>query len=125
MEGDAMSYDKIDRSGWKDFFDAVSKGVEGRLVEFEFIGRDLGDQEFGGQLNLNGITYDKNDDALYVSILDGRLHFDHVVQAPKDIYVEIDDRGFSGLMVTDANGRLQFVKLREPLLLPASATGSS
>jgi hypothetical protein len=116
-----MSYSKIDRSGWKDFFDVFTKAIEGRLLELEIVGRDIGDQRYGSRLNLNGITYDPTDDALYVSISNAtRLHIDHVVQSPREIHVEINEAGFSGLMVTDPEGRQQFMWLREPLALPAA-----
>jgi hypothetical protein len=118
-----MSYRKIDRMGWKEFFDTFSKALEGRLVELEIVGRDIGDQRYGQQLSLNGITYDTADDALYVSMLNGmRLHIDHVVQSPQEIHVEMNEGGLSGLMVVDPQGRQEFVWLRETLFLPARTT---
>jgi hypothetical protein len=118
-----MSYNKIERSGWKDFFDVFTKAVEGRLVELEIVGRDIGAQRYGVGLNLNGITYDPTDDALYVSISNAtRLHIEHVVRSPREIHVDINEGGFSGLMVADPEGHQQFIWLREPLALPAATT---
>jgi hypothetical protein len=116
-----MSYSKIERSGWKDFFDVFTKAIEGRLLELEIVGRDIGDQRYGVGLNLNGITYDPTDGALYISISNAtRLHIDHVVRSPREIHVEINEGGFSGLMVTDPEGHQQFMWLREPLALPVA-----
>jgi hypothetical protein len=114
-----MSYSKIDRSRWKDFFDVFTRAIEGRLLELEIVGRDIGDQRYGSRLNLSGITYDTIDDALYVSISNAtRLHIDHVIQSPREIHVEINEAGLSGLMVTDPEGHQQFMWLRDALALP-------
>lgn len=121
-----MSYQKIERTDWKPFFDAVSKAVEGRLVELEIVGEAIGDQELGSRLNLSGISYDPHDDALYVAIEDGPSeHFEHAISNPREIQIEIDDRGFSGLVAIDSTGNKQFVRLQEPLLLPSETTASA
>lgn len=121
-----MSYTKIDRPGWKSFFDSMAKAVEGRLVELGIVGLDIGDQEYGTELYLNGIAYDRSDDALYFSMSNStRPRIDHVVPSPQEIYVEISERGLSGLMVSDREGHQHFVRLREPLLLPPGAANGS
>jgi hypothetical protein len=117
-----MNYEKIERAHWKDFFDAVSKGLEGKLVELEVAGLDLGDQVEGARLNLNGITYDPHDEALYLSIQTGMgTHVDHAILSPVEIYVEIGELGFSSVAVIEPDGRKQFVHLSDPLKLPAAA----
>jgi Family of unknown function (DUF5335) len=118
-----MTDSKIARMGCKEFFDTFSKALEGGLVELEIVGRDIGDQRYGQQLSLNGITYDIADDALYVSMLNGmRFHIEYVVQSPQEVHIEVNEAGLSGLMLVDPRGRQEFVWLREALFLPARTT---
>ncbi len=120
-----MSYEKIERPHWQAFMNHVSKVAAGRPARLEVIGLEFGDQIDADQLSLNGVTYEPGQDALYVW-MSGRnnVHFDHVIPAPNEIYVELGERGLSELAVIDREGHKQFVHLRDPLQLPAQTTVS-
>jgi hypothetical protein len=114
-----MSYSKIDRSAWRTFFDSMTKAIAGRLVELNVVGLDVGDQQIGTNLALYGISYDPPGDILHFSISSGQdRRLDHVVQSPREIYAEVGETGLCGLFVQDRRGHKEFVRLRDPLLLP-------
>ena len=122
LENRAMNYSKIGRSAWRQFFDSVTKTVAGRWVELEIVGPKIGDQEVVTKLGLLGLSYDPTADALYLSMETGaESRINHVVQSPRDIYVDIGDGGLCGLILEDRHGQKEFVRLLEPLLLPPSS----
>lgn len=119
-----MTYNKIDRSIWRTFFDSVTKAIAGRWVELEVVGLDIGDQELGSNLGLYGVSYDPPGDMLFLSMSSGPdCRIDHVVQSPREIYAEVGETGLCGLVVQDRRGHKEFVRLRDPLLLPAPQPG--
>ena len=118
-----MAYDRIEKESWQVFFDRVSKAVQGRAVDLEVVGLDVGDQIESDGLTLTGFTYDSADDALYLAVEGkGRMHLDHVIRSPQEIYVDYDTFGLSQVVVLEPSGGKQFVKLRHPLSLPAEAS---
>lgn len=115
-----MAYDKLDKARWEDFFDTVSDAVEGKLVTLEIVGADVGDQIEADQLSLTGMTYDRNDDAMYVEFDNSaETHIVHAVASPREIYVEIGEEGLQEVMIIDGGGRKQFVHLKDTLQLPS------
>ena len=120
-----MRYEKIEREGWKDFCDAVSSALEGKLATLEVVGSDVGDQIEGERLNLDGVSYDPNDDVLYMTFQsDMRAQLEHSITSPRQLYVEIGEQGISRLIVTEPSGRKQFLHLRDPLQLPAATSAA-
>lgn len=120
-----MRYEKIDRLHWKEFCDAVSHALEGRLATLEIVGTDVGDQIEGEKLSLEGISYDPHDDALYMTFqTDVRDAFEHAIKSPRELYVEIGEEGLSRVIVTEPNRRKQFLHLSAPLQLPATTSAA-
>src|SRR5262245_55162731 len=97
------------------FFDRVSKMLEGKQAEIEVISLGLGDQVEAEWLPLLGIVYDPNDDIVEVALED----LDHLIQKPRDVYVEEGPGGLVALEIVDADDVKQIVKLRDPLMLPS------
>jgi Family of unknown function (DUF5335) len=109
-----MTLTRIDRTEWFVFFEQFSKQCGGRRAEVEVVSRRLGDQIVAEWLPLLGIVYDSKADSLEVAL----AGIDHRVQRPREVYVDGTPYGFERLAVVDADGVLQIVTLREPLLLP-------
>jgi hypothetical protein len=107
----------VPKSEWRAFFDRVSKGMVGKRAEIEVASLDLGDQIAAEWIPLLGITYDTRDDALDV-VLD---RSNHVIQHPREIFVEEGTEGVASVAVTDGNGAHQLIRLKRPLALPATA----
>jgi hypothetical protein len=120
-----MSYEKIERTHWKDFCDAVSHAIEGRLATLEIVGSDVGVQIEGEKLSLDGISYDPHDETLYLTFQsDVRDAFEHAIASPRELYVELGEEGVSRVIITESNGRKQFLHLSHPLQLPAATSAA-
>lgn len=113
-------YRSLSEERWQDFFDDITNTLQGRQVEIEVVGLDLGDQIQAEWLSLNGLTYDPNDDTFYVYLEDTDMMFDHGISHPKEILVHQGPTGLDQVIVVDGDGRRHLVRLREPLELPSA-----
>jgi uncharacterized protein YuzE len=113
-EEEQMSVQQIDKSGWTAFFDTFSKTLVGKRAEVEVASLDVGDQIEAEWLSLIGITYDHKDDLVEIA-LEG---VDHMIRAPREIYVDFDIGGLIALEIVNADGVRQIIKLKDPLALP-------
>jgi hypothetical protein len=111
-----MTTRKLDKKQWRTFFDRVTKMLEGKRAEIEVVSLRLGDQVEAEWLPLLGIAYDPNDDIVEIA-LEG---LDHLIPNPREIYVEEGRETVEALEVVDADDVRQIVRLRDPLMLPAS-----
>ena len=111
-----MTTRKLDKKQWRTFFDRVTKMLEGKRAEIEVVSLRLGDQVEAEWLPLLGIAYDPNDDIVEIA-LEG---LDHLIPNPREIYVEEGLETVEALEVVDADDVRQIVRLRDPLMLPAS-----
>ncbi len=109
-----MTAQKLDKKEWKPFFEGVSKVLPAKEAEIEVLSLNIGDQVEAEWLRLLGLTYDPKDDLLDVA-LDG---LDHLIQKPREIYVEDGGVGLASLAVVDAEGARHIIKLRDPMALP-------
>ena len=107
----------VPKSEWRPFFDRMSKALLGKRAEVEVTSLDLGDQITAEWIPMFGITYDSRDDLLDVAL----DRVDHLIRHPKEIVVEEGPMGVVSVAVVDKEGVRQVVKIREPLLLPASS----
>ena len=112
-----MTIRKLEKSKWHAFFDGLSKMLEGKRAEIEVASLALGDQIEAEWLPLLGLAYDPKDDLFEVT-LDG---VDHMIRKPREIYLDDDAGGVMSIEIVDAEGTRQIVKLRDPLMLPATA----
>jgi Family of unknown function (DUF5335) len=110
-----MTTRKLDKKQWREFFDGVSRLLEGKQAEIEVASLALGDQVEAEWLPLLGIAYDPKDDLVEVA-LEG---VDHIIPGPREIYVEDGPGVIESVEITDGEGRKQIVKLRDELALPA------
>ena len=108
-----MNLAKLD---WREFFDRFSQAVSGEPAEVEVASLDLGDQIVAEWIPLQGITYDTADDLLDVSF--DRLT--HLIRHPRDIIVEEGPGGVSSVAIALRDGSRQVIRLKQPLMLPAT-----
>ncbi len=113
-----MTTTKIEKAQWRATLDQFSKLLGPKQAEIEVAGLSLGDQIEAEWVPLVGISYDPKDDVVEIA-LDG---LDHLIEHPREIW--IDDRGsvWSSLEVVDAEGVRHIVTLKDPLMLPAPLT---
>jgi hypothetical protein len=110
---------KLDKDQWRTALDRISKTLEGKQAEIEVASLSLGDQVEAEWLPLFGITYDPNDDLVEVALED----LDHLIEHPREIYIEEGTEGVTALEIVTADGAKQIIKLKESLMLPAPARG--
>jgi hypothetical protein len=117
-----MSYENIERPMWKIFFDNVSKTLSGQTADVQVIGIEEGDQVAGEWLRLDGLTYEPQDDALFIyAHTEPQRHVEHTIREPKEVYADVGDQGIRQLVIIEASGRKQMLTMRNPLRLPADA----
>jgi hypothetical protein len=59
---------KVEKAEWKQFFDVLSKQVEGAHAEIEVASLELGDQIEAEWLPLIGLVYDHKDNAVEIAL---------------------------------------------------------
>jgi hypothetical protein len=106
---------KLEKSEWQPFFDRISKGLVGKQAEIEIASLALGNQIEAEWLPLYGIVYDPKSDLIEIA-LEG---LDHLINKPREVYVELRGPELATFEVVDAEGVRQIVKLKNPLMLPA------
>jgi len=117
-----MALKKLEKAQWKDTFDHLSKILIGKRAELEVASLELGDQIEAEWLPFTGIVYDAKDDIIEI-VLENADHesIDHIINKPREVYIDVGGTGFRSLAITNADGVMQFVKLRDPLMLPPPA----
>ena len=123
-----MQTREIEKGNWQGFFDTVSKALRGKLIQIEVDSLELGvafwltepdSLELGAQteldkLSLNGLSYDKKDDAFIIST----EQIEHIIRSPQQIFATDGSEGMNSLEVRAADGSQQIVRFSEPLALP-------
>ena len=110
-----MTTEKLDRSAWKGYFDAMSKVLPGKQAEIEVNSLRIGAQLEAEYAPLLGIVYDHKNEILEV-LLDG---WDHTIPNVREVYVDHDGVNLNSVSVTDGDGVQQVIRLRDPAMLPA------
>jgi Family of unknown function (DUF5335) len=109
-----MTIRRLERSEWSAFCVRASRGFLGKQVKIEVASLQIGFQLEAHRLPLFGISYDPGSDVL--ELLLGEL--DHLIRAPRELYVDEAPIGTISLQIIDADGVQQIVTLRDPLMLP-------
>ncbi len=112
-----MQTREIDRENWQSFSDQVSKALQGKLIHIEVDSLELGAQIEVDRLSLNGLTYDKKDDAFIVST----DQIEHVIHDPQRLFATDGVSGIDSLQVQSADGTQQIISFTEPLALPPAS----
>ena len=105
---------KIDKGNWQTYLDRISRQLGGE-AEIEIDALSIGSQVEAKWVPLFGISYDKNDDAIDVS-LEG---LDHRIAHPVELFVDQTGTEVHSLEVLDGDNARHVIKLRAPLMLPA------
>src|SRR6476646_9955288 len=104
-----MAIRKLDKAKWQTYFDRVSDLLVGKRAEVEVASLKLGDQIEAQWLPLLGIVYDHKDDIIEIVLED----VEHMIRAPREVYVDDDGVGVTSLEIVDADGNRQIVQLRD------------
>lgn len=105
---------RLERTEWRSYFDRVSRSLRATKVEVRVEGLDLGDQVEVSKLPLRGLSYDPHDDLFEVST--DRVR--HLIDDPREIYVQEEADGLHSVEVLDADDHKQIIVLTPVLRLP-------
>ena len=108
----------VPRRQWREFFDRMSKALTGKWAEIEVASLDLGDQIAAEWVPMIGITYDSKDDLVDVAL----DRYDHLIRHPKQVVVDEKNGAVESVAVVDADGSTQVLRMKTPLMLPATAS---
>lgn len=106
---------KLDRAALRPYFDRVSRLLEGRRADIDIAALNIGDQLAAKSAPLLGLAYDPHDDRIAIMV-EG---LEHMVQHPREVYVQTEGSELSSMDVIDAEGISHIVRFHQPLLLPA------
>lgn len=106
----------IPRAEWRTFFDSIAGALVGKRAEIESASLELGNQIVTDWVPLLGVTYDSRDDLLDVA-LEG---LNHLIRRPTDVSVQVGSNGLESIAVVSADGVKQTLRLKDPLMLPAT-----
>jgi hypothetical protein len=109
-----MALLKLEKTQWRAFFDQVSKRLIGKRAEIEVASLALGAQVEAKWLPLLGVAYDPKNDLIEIALED----VDHMVRAPREVYVDEGVAGLLSMEVIDGDGVQHIVQFRDPLPLP-------
>lgn len=112
-----MTTEKLDKSAWHAYFDGISKVLPGKQAEIEVDSLHIGAQIESKYAPFLGIVYDHQDDIIEV-LLEG---LDHTIRNVRDVFVDHDGVKLNSVLVIDADGVQQVIRLRDPLMLPPPA----
>jgi hypothetical protein len=109
-----MQTREIEKINWQSFFDQVSSALQGKRIKIEVDSLELGAQIEVDKLSLNGLTYDRKDDAFVITTDE----IEHVIHSPQQIFVTDGTAGMDSLMIRSVDGTQQIISFVEPLALP-------
>jgi hypothetical protein len=111
-----MTHGEIPREQWKTFFDDFSKQHEGWIVNWEVLGKDIGDQEKTARLPLVGISADLKGRQPRIDVMvGGRLdaHVTQIIETPKRVWFKAPEQpGHEAIEIESQDGRVTLVTFR-------------
>jgi hypothetical protein len=116
-----VSLMKLEKSDWQNYFDNMSKILEGKRAEIEVDALAIGAQIEADWVPLIGITYDRKSDVLEVAV-EG---LDHMIAKPAEIWIDQAGTELSSVEAVDNQGYRHIIKLHDPLMLPMNQAGAS
>jgi len=110
-----METREIPRDEWTAFFDWFSQRREKCCVNLEVFGAEIGDQIEAREVSLAGITAELDHAGDQIQIMIGSTptdHFSHIIRAPAQVSLEIDDHGNETLAIEAADGTMNLLRFR-------------
>jgi hypothetical protein len=118
-----MSAREIARQEWAEFCERFSRQHRGGRVTLESVAPDGATQVVAHELPLQGITLDKADGQVEISVTLGKdsgEQLTHAIAAPAHvIFRETEAGAHEGLDIESADGQVTRIRFRVPILLEA------
>jgi Family of unknown function (DUF5335) len=109
-----MAIQRLEPREWVGFCTYTSRTLVGKQVEIEVASLQIGFQLQARRLPLVRMSYDPEKDVL--ELLVGEL--DHLIWAPRELYVDETPLGDVRMQIIDADGVRQLVTFSDPVMLP-------
>ena len=109
-----MSIRRLERGEWNGFCIYATRALIGKQVEMQVLSLEFGFQVEAQRVPLFGMAYDPTNDVLELLFGD---ELDHLIRAPRELYVDEGSLGVVTLQIVDSDGIRQIITLRDPLLL--------
>jgi len=109
-----MSIRRLERGEWSGFCIYATRALVGKQVEMEILSLQIGSQVEARRVPLFGMAYDPASDVFELLFGDA---LDHLIRAPRELYVDEGSPGVVSLQIVDSDGIRQIITLRDPLLL--------
>jgi hypothetical protein len=109
---------EIPRNSWKEYFDGISRALDGWETSVAVLSDDIGAQALSSGLPFSGLTLDEKDGRIRVELNLGTSpenHQTHTIEDPVRVSLEGDvmDRG-SMLDIEDLSGSKTLIKFVQP-----------
>lgn len=108
-----MPLHKLAKRDWRPYLDEVSKALDGCHAHVEVTALNVVDHLTADWAPLLGCTYDPKDDLIEIILGD----LDHLIRAPRDLWLDERSEGLVSLEIVDGQGVHRIVRLRDPLIL--------
>jgi hypothetical protein len=102
-----MATTKLERSEWRQFFDAAAKQLPKMRVTISVMAEDLGVQPETQRGELIGITYDSKDGCLEIIT----PSMTHQIANPTEIFVQEEQGELASIEVLAPDGTKQIIEL--------------
>lgn len=109
-----MATEQIKKSDWQGYFSKLTNHIEGLNIAVEIDSPEFGAQNQSAKLQVQGLTYDPKSDLFEISSND----IEHIVNKPKDIYVESTEGIVHSIKVEDGENNAHILTFLPPLSLP-------
>lgn len=110
-----MTIRKLDRGEWDGLCLSVTRNCSGMQAMVEVMSVEFGCQPEVRRSPMLGMSYDPRNDVLELLIGD----LDHLIRAPRELYVDDAPLGRMALQIVDAGGVRQIVTFQYPPMLPS------
>jgi len=106
---------------WQSFFARLPPLLRTQVVEVEVYGPELGARISADWVRLADLSYNAQNDVLEIC-----LHgADRAIHRPAQIHLREDDAWLQSIEIVDGEGKRDFLTLKEPLRLTASAAAAT
>lgn len=112
-----MHYETIERRSWKNFLEHVSQVNRGGMMELEIAGERVGNQIEEKWACFECASYDGASDVIFLRTPSSG----HIIADPREMCAGREGLFMRSISIRDADGCLQIINFRAPLLLDAPA----
>ena len=109
---------EIQKPEWSEFFDNLSRSLEGWETRVELVTDRMGIQKLSGGLPFHGLTVEDRDGALAITLNVGKesgCHQGHVISEPTKVAFEGTGLGPYGVLdIEDASGTQTLIRFLQP-----------